>query len=189
MRKLLAVLAVLAVTACGGPSHGESSPLTMHRLGAGTLDTDGWVDAESTFGMMKADLPCLYNDFTVTDSDHSAPVIKSFGMGCKRPDGLKVSVSRAVYKAGEKSAVGFFMSAVNNTGGPIKKVIRSKSNGHEVIDISSAEAGSCGESRIVRAGRDNIIMILEAPTSECAGFRAVRDRFFNSLEFGDRPNA
>ncbi|BCA58498.1 hypothetical protein HMP06_1267 [Sphingomonas sp. HMP6] len=161
----------------------------MHRLGAGTPDAEGWVRAQSTSGAMKADLPCRYNDFTMTVVEQSAPVIKSFGIGCKRPDGLKMSVVRAVYRAGEKSAVGSFTAVAANYGKAAKKVTRSKSNGHDVIDISSGEAGSCAESRFVRAGRDNIIMTLEAPTSDCAAFKAVGTRFFNSLEFENRSDA
>lgn len=189
MRKALSILGSLAVAGCAGAACAEVGPITMHKVGAGTPDTDGWVHAESTNGFMKADTPCAYNDFTTREPDQSAAVSTSFAIGCKRDDGVKFSVVRTVYRGGEQAAAAVFLPGHFDTAMAFKKLARLTVNGVDAIDASVANRGHCGEFRLVRAGRDNIFLALEAPSVDCAQFTAVRDRFFGSLEVGSRPDA
>jgi hypothetical protein len=189
MRAIITLAAGLSIAGCNGSTQAGASPLKMHRIGAGTPDATGWVAAESTEGAMKAQLPCRYNDFTVTENNPAQPVGPSFTIGCKRPDGLKFSVVRAVYRGGEKAAAPFISPVNLASSMPNARIVESSTTGRESVDVSTASGNSCAEFRFVRAGSDNIIMTLEAATKSCASYSDARNHFFNSLEFGGRPDA
>ncbi len=98
----ICTLALAAVVAASfAPAHAEdsenqSTPLEMHRAGAGTDDGTGWYVAESTLGNFTVSLPGPFNDYTIRVEDPNIGLLVTNNVGFKLPDGFQVLVSKMI---------------------------------------------------------------------------------------------
>jgi hypothetical protein len=154
-----------------------SDDVTMHRSGAGQPDKAGWAAAQSTNGAFSARLPCRFNDFTL-DSGKEV-VSKVFTIGCARADGSKFSASRLAYREGAAGAQRLFSEARKSS--PVLKF--DTDTAFSTVEI---QENDCGWTRMIRAGQDNILMVVEAEGRACNGLGPLATQFFETVKVGQR---
>ncbi len=169
-------------------SHAQSPPpgFIMHRTQAGQLDPSGWTRAESTNGKFEVRLPCLYNDFTVDESDPGSKVKRTDTVGCLRADGKKFSVTRVRYKNPEADALYFFENGKREFQKGGAKASALTVQGLPAFELVVAESSRCGFVRMIHAFPENVLLVAEAKGAACNGLEALSRPFLDSLTLGKR---
>lgn len=186
MRSIVALVAITIGYVNASPAQGLPPGMTMHRIQAGSLDASGWAVAESTHGAFAVKMPCTFNDFSMDQSVAHTPVIKSYTLGCVRPDERKFSATRIQYRNGAKDARSFFENIARGEGRSGAHIARSTYMGMPVVDIIIDNTAQCGFLRYVLADDDTLLLATEAPRGSCQGLDAQSSEFFTSLSVRDR---
>ena len=186
MRNFVVLVALTIGYVNVSPAQSLPTGMTMHRIQAGSLDASGWAEAESTDGAFAVKMPCTFNDFTFDQSLENTPVIKSYTLGCLRPDKRKFSATRIQYRNGAKDAQSFFEKNTKGAGWPGAHISRSTYKGMPVVDITVADKAQCGLLRYVLAHDDSFLLVTEAPSGSCQGLDAQSSEFFTSLSVKER---
>jgi len=156
--------------------------MTMHRVQAGVPDQAGWALADSTHGGFSARLPCTFNDFTVEDLTGNANVSRSDVIACRRPDGEKFSVTRIQYRGGGKMAKIFFEKnkQVSAFLGAQKTAFTFNKN-MPALEVSISDPTKCGTARFLLVGPTTVVMVAEAPASQCDHLNSQVPTFMSSF--------
>ena len=181
VRSIVALVALTSSYVNASPVQGLPPGMTMHRIQAGSLDASGWAVAESTHGAFAVKIPCTFNDFSMDQSAANTPVIKSYTLGCLRPDKRKFSATRIQYRNGAKDARSFFENNAKGEGRPGAHISRSTYKDMPVVDIAIENKALCGFLRYVLAHDDVLLLATEAPRGSCQGLDAQSTEFFTSL--------
>ena len=181
MRSIVALVAHTVGYVNASPAQELPPGMTMYRIQAGSLDASGWAVAESTPGAFAVRTPCAFNDFSMDQSAANTPVIKSYTLGCLRPDKRKFSATRIQYRNGAKDARSFFENNAKGEGRPGAHISRSTYEGMPVVDIAIENKALCGFLRYVLAHDDVLLLATEAPRGSCQGLDAQSTEFFTSL--------
>ena len=88
MKSLIALVSLLlALRSIAAGVEGQS-PITMHRLQAGTVNADGWYFAQSTDGDFSVSFPIKFNDSTIRVIERDGRVVTGYVLGSKDKDGV-----------------------------------------------------------------------------------------------------
>ena len=161
--------------------------VTMHRTQAGEPDSSGWITARSTEGHFSVRLPYKFNDSTTSAISPDEPVMRTFAIGAASPEGIRLSVSRFVYRKGAESARHYF-AQVQNQGAPVvaKSVVRHTFDHKPAADLMMNTATHSARLRLVLAEPDILMMIVNYPHSEKAMAEKYVKPFFDSLSINAR---
>lgn len=171
------------------PCHAWAVPMppTMYRLQAGTLDASGWTAAASTGGNFSIRMPCLFNDFSIEDSDPASVTSITYGLGCRRPDGALFTAARIRYRNGAPVAQTYFDTARTGPGFPGAAFTATTFAGSQALDAVTRARGLCFWMRMVRDGPETIVLGVEGPAAMCEQLRPMASEFFAALDM--RPAA
>jgi hypothetical protein len=180
MKKHFAFLALtLGTLNCGAQSLPAGA--VMHKAQAGILDESGWTIAPSTKGRFVVKLPCLYNDFTIMDTEPGSKAKQVHIVGCARHDQKKFSVSRFQYKNAQLDAPLSFENSARQFQPPGATFSRLKIDNRPAFEVAVEEPSRCGYIRMIYAFPDNFLLIAEAPRSGCKELNEMSRQFFASL--------
>lgn len=195
MRSILRCL-VLALTLHGLPAASQTAAVrstspqssaagvTVHRAGAGSLDSSGWSIAASTHGNFAVRVPCLFNDLSLPGSETLAGVDT---IGCRSPDQRKYSASRFKYRQGASAARKYFddLSGTRRLEGETARR-RIMFNGFPAIEVEFRNSWSCGTTRSVLVGAEVMQLTVAGPASACTTLSVRAASFFASLQITPR---
>lgn len=181
MKHFIALVALAVGYVNASLAQSLSQDMTVHRIQAGLLDASGWAKAESTDGAFAVKMPCTFNDFSLDQSSANTPMIKSYTVGCLRPDKRKFSATRIRYRNGAKDARSFFEKYAKGEGWPGAHISRSTYKGMPVVDVVLENKAQCGFLRYVLAHEDSLLLVTEAPRGSCQDMEAQSYEFFASL--------
>lgn len=148
--------------------------MTMHRVQAGEPDASGWMHAASTEGGFSVRLPLKFNDFTLAESDPQAPVLRTFTVGARSREGIKLTATRIAYRKGAQSARAFF-------AGFEKRGTARQAGNRRSVDVVQTEGANVSYQRAVLLESDLLLMVVESPRAHDATARDLATRFFDSL--------
>ena len=157
--------------------------MTMHRKAAGTMDSSGWINADSTRGRFAVRLPLKFNDFTVQMPATEANVATTFVVGAKSSEGIKFVAQRIVYR--KKEAAPHFFARLR-TGAGFKSrpesVIAHQFHGRPAVDLLVEQSDGIGHMRYVLMDDSLIFLVVEVPkkSRSLVPIQLVRS-FFDSL--------
>ena len=161
--------------------------MTMHRFQAGEPDASGWMLATSTEGAFSVRMPIKFNDFTINESDPSAPVLRTFSVGATSQEKIKFVVTRMVYRKGAESAQFFFARAEKGEGmPPLERVTPRRIGERRAVDQVLKRASDVSYHRIVLLETDLLTMTIESPRSLDATTLQFVAPFFDSLTIGTK---
>jgi len=172
------------------PAMGQTLPrgMTMHRVQAGEPDASGWMAAASTEGGFSVRIPLKFNDFTLVESDPKAPTLRTFTVGAKSQEGIKLTATRIVYRKGAESARHFFSRFEKGLDlGSTPERVRPHSIGERrAVDVTFKRKSDVSYQRAVLLESDLLLMIVESPRSHEATAQQVAAPFFDSLSVSVR---
>lgn len=167
------------------PAIGQTLPkgMTMHRVQAGEPDASGWMMAASTEGGFSVRLPLKFNDFTLVESDPKAPTLRTFTVGAKSREGIKLTATRIVYRKGAESAKHFFSRFEKGLDlGLTPERVKPLSIGERrAVDLTLKRKSDISYQRAVLLESDLLLMVVESPRSHEATAQQVAAPFFDSL--------
>ncbi len=156
--------------------------MTMHRFQAGEPDASGWMLATSTEGAFSVRLPIKFNDFTIDESDPSAPTLRLFSVGAASQEKIKFVATRVVYRKGAESAQFFFARAEKGEGLPALEGVTPRRIGERrAVDQVLKRASDVSYHRIILLETDLLMMTIESPRSLDATTQQYVAPFFDSL--------
>jgi hypothetical protein len=160
--------------------------MKMHRLKAGEPDASGWMVATSTEGGFSVRLPLKFNDFTLTESDPKAPVLRTYTVGTKSKEGIKFSATRFVYRKGAESANYFFsrFEKGQDLGSTPERITPHRFGQSRAVDLVLKRESDVSYQRVVILNSDLLLMIVESPRSHDATTQQFVTAFFDSLVVG-----
>jgi hypothetical protein len=182
MRFISIFIFAISITAFSNTSFAQqlSAEMKMHRMQSGTLDGTGWVQANSTGGGHSVSLPCIFNDWTFDDSEKDRSSIPMHTVGCKLPNGLTYSATMFEYPGGDLQAQNMFEEFKNEKAHVLYKFEGVQLN-RAFAQVSTARGKPCAESRMIRNGKSNIVLIVDTIQGKCFNFKSDASKFFNSL--------
>jgi hypothetical protein len=157
--------------------------MTMHRVQAGEPDASGWMVAASTEGGFSVRLPLKFNDFTLVESDPKAPTLRTFAVGAKSQEGIKLSATRIVYRKGAESAKHFFSRFEKglDLGSTPERVKPYSIGERRAVDLVLKRKSDVSYQRAVLLESDLLLLIVESPRIHEATAQQVAAPFFDSL--------
>jgi hypothetical protein len=167
------------------PAIGQTLPkgMTMHRVQAGEPDASGWMVAASTEGGFSVRMPIKFNDFTLVESDPKAPTLRTFTVGAKSQEGIKLSATRIVYRKGAESAKHFFARFEKglDLGSTPERVKPHSISERRAVDLVLKRKSDVSYQRAVLLEADLLLLIVESPRIHEATAQEVAAPFFDSL--------
>ena len=155
---------------------------TMHRFQAGEPDASGWMLATSTAGAFSVRLPIKFNDFTVDESNPSAPTLRLFSVGATSQEKIKFVATRVIYRKGAESARFFFARAEKGEGlAALERVTPHGIGERRAVDHVLKRTSDVAYQRIILLETDLLMMIIESPRSLDATAQQFVAPFFDSL--------
>jgi len=157
--------------------------MTMHRKAAGTIDSSGWTNAESTKGRFAVRLPLQFNDFTMQMPETEANVATTFVVGAKSSEGIKFAAQRIVYR--KKEAAPHFFARLRAGAGfrsRPESVITHQFHGRPSVDLLVQQGDVTGHMRYVLMDDSLVFLVVEVPNKSrsLVPIQLVRS-FFDSL--------
>ena len=182
MNVLASLTGALALTIASAAS-ADGSPVIVHQSNAGKLDAQGWTRANVTVGGISVDMPCLYTDMNIVDSDNTDQQEHYVNSGsvliCTGPRLTGMAILSS-YNTGAKGADFYFnqklQSAAKNA-----KVDSSPYQGWKAYRSVSTKDGHCVWSMSVRYKDRMVTLTLSGDVADCETLRRDADRMFNSL--------
>ena len=191
MKRLAAIrvvsgMAAVALALSAVPVRAQVLPgLPVDREGLGKLDASGWTDARSDQAGLSLRFPCLYGEATKTGEVGSTSRTSwAFIMNCVRADKVVFSAMRADFHGDLVKAEQGFEELISRHGGEVLRRFTYK--GAVAVDLKRADGGRCGWFRLIRAGSDNVALIVEGQGANCVGLDADIAKFFDSVEVRPR---
>jgi hypothetical protein len=188
LRPLL--LCILSCVALAISAFGQALPpgvtppagTTIHRFQAGEPDASGWMPATSTEGGFSVRLPLKFNDFTIEESNPSAPTLRLFSVGATSQEKIKFVATRVVYRKGADSARFFFARAEKGEGlAALERVTPHRIGERRAVDHVLKRASDVAYQRTILLDTDLLMMIIESPRSLDATAQQFVAPFFESL--------
>jgi hypothetical protein len=188
LRPLL--LCILSCVALAMSAFGQALPpgitlppgTTMHRFQAGEPDASGWMLATSTEGAFSVRMPIKFNDFTIDESNPSAPTLRLFSVGATSQEKIKFVATRVVYRKGAESAQFFFSRAEKGEGlTALERVTPRRIGERRAVDHVLKRASDVAYQRTILLETDLLMMIIESPRSLDATAQQFVAPFFDSL--------
>lgn len=173
-------VALISAPACSQAAPEVPPGMEMHRTQAGALDAEGWAVAESSKGNFSVQLPCKFNDFSVTES--SGAVEKAHVLGCLQADGRKFSATSVEYRGEGSVAKQYFDAAARDGVLPDASAKALIFAGSPALEAAAVKNERCGFARMVRSGNRNLMLVVEAPVKACGDLQSVAIKFFESLK-------
>ena len=179
------VIALLILATSNAIAQGPPQNVRAHRVGAGVFDKTGWTKAVSTEGRYSVELPCQFNDVTASpENGPSKGNDLAFIVACDRADGVRFFAARFQYPNGQAEAQKTFDQRF--AGSPMAEgtFTDGQLQGLKLFDFALDGPGKCIFGRMVRAGGDNIMLLVEpvkAPATVCSSLRPDAVRFRSSL--------
>ena len=148
------------------------------QTGAGKLDKSGWTDAASAQGAYSVRLPCLFDEQLMVAKPNSLAV-KSFNLECTQADGTLFRAMRVEFNGGAGPAQDFFVRMQTFGGNHVLRAF--KSGGNDAVDLKNEKDDHCAWTRQIRAGADNLMLIVEHTGTRCATLQPDVTKFFDSI--------
>jgi hypothetical protein len=178
------LLLAVALIGCSATSEPQAPQMQMHRTQAGSLDSTGWTAAKSTEGAFEVRLPCKFNDYTADAGEKDGKKALLYAVGCDRSDHVRFFAARSEYLNGRDGAEAKFAELSRNGLMPGMPVKRGQHMGAPYVDTVISQGSKCAWSRFLRAGSENLLMIVEPINVPCTDQSAAAQKFFDSAVVG-----
>ena len=169
-----------------GPAIGQKLPpgMTMHRIQAGEPDASGWMVAASTEGGFSVRMPIKFNDFTLAESDPKAAALRTYTVGAKSQEGIRISATRIAYRKGAESARHFFSRFEKGLDlGSTPQLVKPHSVGErQAVDLVLKRKSGVAYQRIVLLESDLVLLSIESPQEHEPTVQKIAASFFDSLK-------
>ncbi len=176
----LALLLCLVLTA----GEAAAQEMKMHRKQAGEPDKSGWMLAASTEGRFSVQLPLKFNDFTVVESNPSAPANRTHTVGARSSERIAVVATRIEYRKGAAAAKEYFsrFEKGEGLGAKPESVTPAKAGALRAVDLVLKRPADVLYQRVVLLEAGLLLMNVEAPREHDATAQQLAARFFDSLK-------
>jgi hypothetical protein len=182
MRKYAFTFLLLVFSTTAQVAYAQSAAqATVHRENAGTLNSHGWVRAESTEGKFVVDLPSLYNDITISDHD-SSPALKAYSIGTTTSDNIRFLATRVSYRTpGYASSVIARLEKGEGVPGKVVSIDKLQHLGFRAASIMIWKPDAFLAQQTLLVGEDTVTLMIEGPIEKIDSLKAIGGHFFDSL--------